>query len=73
MMWPLTLPVFVLVVAYQIGIGTGNRIEIYTHDEPYLYISFIMWIPIGMILFLLFAQRKIIEQRLEKCSILTLQ
>lgn len=66
MMWALTLPVLVLVAAYQIGIATGNPIELYTYDEPYLYISFLMWIPIGMVQFLLFAQRKITEQELEK-------
>ena len=53
MILALTIPVLVLVAIYQIGIATDNRIMFYASDEPYLVISFLLYIPIGIVLFLL--------------------
>jgi hypothetical protein len=62
MVWALTIPVLVLIVIYQIGIATGNKIMFYTMDEPYLLISFLLYIPLGIIIFLLLSHRKIAHQ-----------
>ncbi|MGA7007556.1 MAG: hypothetical protein WBY28_10825 [Nitrososphaeraceae archaeon] len=42
MVWALTIPVLVIIVIYQIGIASNNRIMIYASDEPYLVISFLI-------------------------------
>ncbi|MFL6455890.1 MAG: hypothetical protein ACJ71G_02845 [Nitrososphaeraceae archaeon] len=60
MMWALTLPVLSLVAVYQVGILTGNPIAIYKQDEPFFFISLLLLIPIGIVLFLLVFQKKII-------------
>ena len=60
MMWALTLPVLALVAVYQVGILTGNPIAIYKQDEPFFFISFLLLIPIGIVLFLLVFQKRII-------------
>ena len=62
MVWALTTPVLVLILIYQIGIATGNRIMIYASDEPYLVISFLLYIPLGIIIFLLIAHGKMARQ-----------
>lgn len=53
MVWALTLPVLALIAIYQLGIATGSPIMIYASDEPYLVISFLMYIPLGIVLFML--------------------
>ena len=58
MVWALTIPVLVIIIIYQIGIATGNRIMIYASDEPYLVISFLLYIPLRIIIFLLLAHGK---------------
>ena len=60
MMWALTLPVLALVGIYQIGIVTGNPLTIYNEDEPFFFISLLLLIPIGIVLFLLVFQKRII-------------
>jgi len=65
MMWALTLPVVIMVAVYQIGVVTGIPIAIYSQDEPYLFISALLLVPIAIVLFLLAAQRRIIAH-LEK-------
>jgi hypothetical protein len=60
MMWALTLPVLALVVVYQVGIVTGNPIAIYKQDEPFFFISLLLLVPIGIVLFLLVFQKRII-------------
>jgi hypothetical protein len=58
MILALTVPVLVLVALYQIGITTHYRIILYATDEPYLVISFLLYIPIGIILFLLVSHKR---------------
>ena len=62
MVWALTIPVLVIIVIYQIGIATGNRIMFYAMDEPYLVISILLYIPLGIIIFLLLAHGKMAHQ-----------
>jgi hypothetical protein len=62
MVWALTVPVLVLIVVFQIGIATGNKIMFYTLDEPYLVISFLLYIPLGIIIFLLVTHGRMARQ-----------
>jgi len=62
MVWALTIPVLVLILIYQIGIATGSRIMLYASGEPYLLISFLLYIPLGIIIFLLLAHKKMVHQ-----------
>lgn len=63
MVWALTIPVLVLIVIFQIGIATGNKIMIYAMDEPYLVISFLLYIPLGIIIFLLVTHGRMARQQ----------
>ena len=63
MVWALTIPVCILVGLFQYGLITGNspfaflRIE----QQPYSLLSFLMYIPIGIVIFVLLAQHKIMH------------
>jgi hypothetical protein len=59
MIWALTLPVMVLVGLYQIGVMFGGTLDLAGSDEPFFLLSFLMYIPIGIVLFLLLAERRI--------------
>ena len=62
MVWALTLPVLALITIYQLGIATGSPIMIYASDEPYLVISFLMYIPLGIVLFMLLTHGRMKQQ-----------
>src|ERR671923_849132 len=63
MVWALTIPVCILVGLFQYGLITGNspfaflRIE----QQPYSLLSFLMYIPIGIVIFVLLAQHRIMH------------
>ncbi len=59
MMCALLSPVIILIMAYQLGIAFGAPLEIYKIAEPLLLISTLLWIPTGIIIFLLIADRKL--------------
>jgi hypothetical protein len=63
MIWALTLPVVVLVGLYQIGVAFGGTLDLAGSEEPFFLLSFLMYIPIGIVLFLLLAERKIVHSR----------
>ena len=58
MVWALTIPVLVIIVVYQIGIVTNNPIMFYASGEPYILISSLMYIPLGIVLFLLISHSR---------------
>lgn len=62
MVWALTVPVIVLVVIFQHGVITGNPLFIVT-GEPYFLISFLLYIPIGIVVFLLLEQKGILQHQ----------
>ena len=62
MVWALTIPVLVIIVVYQIGILTNNPIMFYTTDEPYILISSLMYIPLGIVLFMLISHSRMKQQ-----------
>src|SRR5215207_319599 len=59
--WALTVPVIILISLYQYGAITGNSPLAVFRAEPFLILSFLMYIPITIIVFLLFAQKKIMH------------
>lgn len=61
MMCALLSPVIVIVLVYQLGIAFGTPLEIYKIAEPLLIISLLLWIPTGIIIFLLVADRKLMQ------------
>jgi hypothetical protein len=62
MVWALTIPVLVIIVVYQIGIVTNNPIMFYASGEPYILISSLMYIPLGIVLFLLISHSRMKHQ-----------
>jgi hypothetical protein len=59
--WALTIPVIILISLYQYGAITGNSPLAVFRAEPFLILSFLMYIPIAIIVFLLLAQKKIMH------------
>ena len=62
MVWALTIPVLVIIVVYQIGIVTNNPIMFYASGEPYILISSLMYIPLGIVLFMLISHSRMKPQ-----------
>jgi hypothetical protein len=62
MVWALTVPVIILVSLYQHGLITGTPLFTVT-EEPYLLISFLLYIPIAIVIFLLFEQKGIVQEQ----------
>ena len=62
MVWALTIPVIILVGLFQYGLITGNSpLAFLRIEEPYSLLSFLMYVPIGIVVFMLLAQRKIMH------------
>jgi hypothetical protein len=61
MMCALLSPVIVIVLSYQLGIAFGSPLEIYTILPPLLLITLLLWIPIGVIVFLLVADNRLMR------------
>ena len=63
MVWALTIPVIILVSVFQVGIVTNSAVKFHETEEPFFILSFLMYIPMGIILFLLIQQKKIIRSQ----------
>jgi hypothetical protein len=61
MMCALLSPVIVIVMAYQLGIAFGAPLEVYKIVPPLLLITLLLWIPTGVIIFLVVADRKLMQ------------
>ena len=62
MVWALTVPVIILIGLFQYGALTGNTLlNLFGSGEPYFLLSFLMYIPIGIVMFVLLAQHKIMH------------
>ncbi len=60
--WALTVPVIILIGLFQYGAITGNNLlAFFRSGEPFLLLSFLMYIPIAIVVFLLLAQKKIMH------------
>ncbi len=62
MVWALTLPVIILIGLFQYGVITGNVIFTVT-EEPYYLLSFLLYIPIAIVVFLLVVQKGIVQEQ----------
>jgi|SRR5919108_2898308 hypothetical protein len=62
MVWALTIPVCILVGLFQYGLITGNSPFAFLRiEQPYSLLSFLMYIPIGIVIFVLLAQHRIMH------------
>jgi hypothetical protein len=70
MVWALTLPVCVLIGLFQYGEITGNNplASIGGSEEPYFLLSFLLYIPIGIVVFLLVEQKGIVQDQAAQIS-----
>jgi hypothetical protein len=59
--WALVVPVIILVILFQYGTISGNNPLAFFRSDPFLLLSFLMYIPITIVVFLLLAQRKIMH------------
>src|SRR5215210_1538643 len=59
--WALTAPVIMLIGLFQYGALTGNNLLGVFRSDPFLLLSFLMYIPIAIVVFLLLAQKKIMH------------
>jgi hypothetical protein len=62
MVWALTIPVIILVGLFQYGVLTGTSI-ISTSEEPFSLLSFLLYIPIAIVIFLLVEQKGIAQDQ----------
>jgi len=61
MMWALITPVLILTAIYQLGILTGvPLLEFFKTNEPFFFISLLLWIPAAVIIFLMIAEHRIL-------------
>jgi cbb3-type cytochrome oxidase subunit 3 len=68
MVWALTIPVMILISVFQVGIVTNSAVKFHETEEPFFILSFLMYIPIAIILFLLIQQKKIIRSQAARLS-----
>src|SRR5215212_3709344 len=59
--WALTAPVIMLIGLFQYGAITGNNLLGVFRSDPFILLSFLMYIPIAIVVFLLLAQKKIMH------------
>ena len=62
LVWALTIPVIILIGLFQYGVLTGTSI-ISTSEEPYSLLSFLLYIPIAIVIFLLVEQKGIVQDQ----------
>lgn len=63
MVWALTLPVCALIGLYQFGVFSDNPITLFRANEPFLLLSFLMYVPITIILVILVGQKRMIHHQ----------
>ena len=69
MVWALTIPVIILVGLFQYGLITGNSPFAFLRvEDPYSLLSFLMYVPIGIVVFMLLAQHKIMHAQAQGSS-----
>ncbi len=60
--WALVVPVIILIGLFQYGAITGNNVlALFRSGDPFLLLSFLLYIPIAIVVFLLLAQKKIMH------------
>ena len=62
MVWALTIPVIILIGLFQYGVLAGTSI-ISMSVEPFFLLSFLLYIPVAIVIFLLVQQKGIVEDQ----------
>ena len=62
MVWALTIPVIILIGLFQYGAVTGTSL-ISAGEEPFFLLSFLLYIPIAIVIFLLWEQKGIVQDQ----------
>ena len=62
MVWALTIPVIILIGLFQYGVLTGTSI-ISMSNEPFFLLSFLLYIPIAIVIFLLVERKGIVQDQ----------
>jgi len=65
MTWALVIPVIVIIVVYQLGLllGTTSLLTLTgTSGEPFFFISLLLLIPAAIVVFLLVAERTLLQK-----------
>ena len=62
MVWALTIPVIILIGLFQYGVLTGTSL-ISAGEEPFSLLSFLLYIPIAIVIFLLLEEKGIKQEQ----------
>ena len=62
MVWALTIPVIILIGLFQYGVLTGTSL-ISAGEEPFSLLSFLLYIPIAIVIFLLLEEKGIVQEQ----------
>jgi hypothetical protein len=62
MVWALTVPVIILIGLFQYGVLTGTSL-ISAGEEPFSLLSFLLYIPIAIVIFLLLEEKGIVQEQ----------
>ena len=62
MMLALLIPVIIIIAIYQLGIIAGITFEFTKATEPFFFISLILFIPIGIVIFLLVVEKRLLSE-----------
>jgi hypothetical protein len=62
MVWALTIPVIILIGLFQYGVLTGTSL-ISMGEEPFSLLSFLLYIPIAIVIFLLLEEKGIVQEQ----------
>jgi hypothetical protein len=62
MVWALTIPVIILIGLFQYGVLTGTSL-ISVGEEPFSLLSFLLYIPIAIVIFLLLEEKGIVQEQ----------
>ena len=62
MVWALTIPVIILIGLFQYGVLTGTSL-ISVGEEPFSLLSFLLYIPIAIVVFLLLEEKGIKQEQ----------
>ena len=62
MMLALLIPVIIVIAIYQLGIVAGITFEFTKAAEPFFFISLILLIPTGIVIFLLVVEKRLLSE-----------
>ena len=66
MMWALIIPVIAVIAIYQFQIVSGISFGFVKITEPFFFISVLLCIPVGIVIFLLINERRILHGHQDK-------